>query len=114
MMQNVVHVSIKMFNRDASIFNDSATMRTYAEKASAGLTSLGLRQRDNGLIAAVILFSTSPRSSPEQLDSVTELSSIQTVSDQLSYLSSVVRDSSYKNLLPENVADVVSSFHLLE
>jgi hypothetical protein len=77
MMQSVVHISVKMFNRDAALFSNSAAMRAYAEKASAGLGNLGLKQKDNGLVAAIILFSSTLSTNHDQLNSITELSSIQ-------------------------------------
>jgi hypothetical protein len=57
MLSSVEHVSVKVFNRDASIFSESAAMRRYADKAQSGLAGLGLSENDNGLMAAIILFS---------------------------------------------------------
>ncbi len=76
-MQSVVHISVKMFNCDAALFSNLAAMHMYAEKASAGLGNLGLKQKDNGLVAAIILFSSTLSMNHDQLNSITELSSIQ-------------------------------------
>ena len=112
MLANVDHVSMNTFNRDAAIFYDFATMRTYAQSASSGLANLRLTQKDNGLMAAIILFSQPPAGTPgqESLDGMTELSSIQVVGDEFSHLLTVAKRSSYSQLLPMIVNDVVILF----
>jgi hypothetical protein len=74
MLSSVEHVSLKVFNRDAAVFSDSSAMRRYAEKASAGLANVGLTQKENGLMAAIILFSAATSNvtsgvNPEQVTS---------------------------------------------
>ena len=63
MLSSVEHVSLKVFNRDAAVFSDPSAMRLYAEKASAGLANVGLTQKENGLMAALILFSAATSTS---------------------------------------------------
>jgi hypothetical protein len=50
MLSSVEHISMKVFNRDAGLFSDAASLRQYADKASAGLADLKLSQTHNGLV----------------------------------------------------------------
>ncbi len=50
MLSSVEHISMRVFNRDAGLFSDSASLRLYADKASAGFADLKLSQKHNGLV----------------------------------------------------------------